>query len=90
MHAPAAHSLTPAGEEAGFGLESLLEVLGFVVDTLATPQGLGGHSDLHIFGLELMHAAIQAGGAGAASASQQAARGWAVRAGCPARVPGLE
>ena len=57
--------LSCTGEEAGFGLESLLEVLGFVVDTLATPQGTGGHSDLHIFGLELMHAAIQAGGAGA-------------------------
>ena len=36
-----------------------------MVDTLATPQGgATGNSDLHIFGLELMHAAIQAGGAG--------------------------
>lgn len=52
-----------AGDEAGFGLSAVAEVLGFCTSTINS----GGPStapDLHIFGMQLTHAAIAAGGQG--------------------------
>ena len=45
------------------GLDSINEVLGFMV-SLITSQDDATHMDMTVFGLELMHTALQAGGAG--------------------------
>lgn len=48
---------------ASHGLECVVEVLGFIV-TLITTKDDDSHPGLSVFGLELMHAALQAGGTG--------------------------
>ena len=49
--------------EPGFGLEAIGEILAFATTTIsAGPQPIA--TDLHIFGLQLMHAAVSAGGQG--------------------------
>ncbi len=44
-------------------MESMVEVLAFII-SLINSEGHGGHTDLIVFGLELMNMALTAGSAG--------------------------
>lgn len=48
---------------ASHGLESIIEILGFIVSLITTKDD-DAHPHLAVFGLELMHTALQAGGSG--------------------------
>jgi hypothetical protein len=50
-------------ESAGHGLESITEMLGQLVGLIAS-DAVGTHTDMDEFGLELMNAALNAGGSG--------------------------
>ena len=52
-----------AGDESEHGLESLIEILGFIIG-LINSEGEGGQSDLNVFGLELMNVALSSGTSG--------------------------
>eukprot|EP00884_Botryococcus_braunii_P022699 jgi/Botrbrau1/9112/Bobra.0305s0016.2 len=48
-------------KEDEHGLESVIEVLGFII-SLINSDGEGVHSDLNVFGLDLMNVALNSGG----------------------------
>lgn len=54
---------TEEPESAGHGLESITEMLGQLVSLIAL-DAVGAHTDMDEFGLELMNAALNAGGSG--------------------------
>lgn len=50
--------------EAGHGIESIVEVLGFIIGLITNDTGELGHADMSIFGLELMYTALNGGQTG--------------------------
>ena len=55
----------PAGSERVHGLDCLVELLGFEI-SLIKSGGDGVHTDLNVFGLDLLAATLTAGKSGAA------------------------
>ena len=51
-------------QEACQGLESIVEVLGFIIGLITNDTGELGHADMSIFGLELMYTALNGGCSG--------------------------
>ena len=51
------------GQELGHGLDSVVEVLGFIIGLIVS-DGDANHSDLSVFGLELMNIALNSGTSG--------------------------
>ena len=62
---PAAGKGAPAEgtDTAGHGLEAVAEMLGQIVSLIAS-DAVGTHTDMDEFGLDLMNAALNAGGSG--------------------------
>ena len=67
LHTHSTHCFAEKGkQETGHGIESIVEVLGFIIGLITNDTGELGHADMSIFGLELMYTALNGGQTGEA------------------------